>query len=527
MQPQNKLNKAYPRTGLAAHRSGYALLGVLILVLSRSPARSQQEEAPFAASLAADVFATALAFLAPRTLEPASVPQMTAWGLQGLTAIDPEMTVGFAPGSVRLIGRGYVVAMETPAGEDSRIWAELAAAVAARAAEISGPIRSVGTAGVIHSFFDELFNHLDPYSRYLPPRQAEADRAQRVGLADVGLSVSLDGKHVVVEDVTPEGPAASAGIRAGDRVLAIDGSPLRVEDPAAIAELMAGPENTIVAITIRSRQGRIHTFRLRRTGHAAQTVFAARKSDLLILRVSGFAHTTGADLARNLLEYLDTPHPPRGLIIDLRGNRGGLLHQAVDAAGLFLGQRLVAITSGRDPSANRILQSESADLSNGLPIVVVVDGRSASAAEILAAALADDGRAVVVGSTTLGKGLIQTVTTLPDGGELFVTWSRVLAPLGWPIQGLGVMPQVCTSLGAEALARERALLLQGIAPMAAALKRHHAARAPLPAAEILDIRNACPAAEGTDADLEAARFLIDHPPAYAAALLVAKDAEPP
>ena len=80
-------------------------------------------------------------------------------------------------------------------------------------------------------------------------------------------------------------------------------------------------------------------------------------------------------------------------------------------------------------------------------MVVLVDGRSASAAEILAAALADQGRAVVVGSSTLGKGLVQTIAPLPDGGELFVTWSRVLAPLGWPIQGLGVLPQVCTSLG--------------------------------------------------------------------------------
>ena len=82
-----------------------------------------------------------------------------------------------------------------------------------------------------------------------------------------------------------------------------------------------------------------------------------------------------------------------------------------------------------------------------VPLIVLVDGHTASAAEILAAALADRGRAVVVGSETVGKGMVQTIDPLPDGGELFVTWSQTLAPLGWPIQGLGVLPQVCTSLG--------------------------------------------------------------------------------
>ena len=112
----------------------------------------------------------------------------------------------------------------------------------------------------------------------------------------------------------------------------------------------------------------------------------------------------------------------------------------------------------------------------------------------------------MIGSPRLGKGLVQTISPLPDGGELFVTWSRVLAPRGWPIQGLGVLPQVCTSLGQESLARQLAALAQGVQPMAPALiAAISAVRAPLPPAEILAIRNACPAAEGRDLDLDAAR----------------------
>jgi carboxyl-terminal processing protease len=137
----------------------------------------------------------------------------------------------------------------------------------------------------------------------------------------------------------------------------------------------------------------------------------------------------------------------------------------------------------------------------------------------MAAALADLGRGVVIGSATLGKGLVQTITRLPDGGELYITWSRVLAPRGWPIQALGVMPQICTSLGGQKTNDLLHGLLVAQNPLLAALATSRAARAPLPAAEALDIRSACPAAIGSDTDLQAAKFLADHPSAYRAALL--------
>jgi len=206
-------------------------------------------------------------------------------------------------------------------------------------------------------------------------------------------------------------------------------------------------------------------------------------------------------------------------VLDLRGNRGGLLRQAVTAADTLLPAGVVAMTAGRDPEATRTWRSVSGDLAENVPIVVMVDGRTASAAEILAAALADRGRGVVIGSSTLGKGLVQTIAPLPDGGELYITWSRVLAPRGWPIQGLGVLPQVCTSLGMETLAWQLAALAHGRQPMAEAIATHRAARAPLPPAQILAIRGACPAAVGREADLDTARVLIHDPAAYAAALL--------
>jgi len=229
--------------------------------------------------------------------------------------------------------------------------------------------------------------------------------------------------------------------------------------------------------------------------------------------------STAAHMALSVQDAMAQPHPVSGIVLDLRDNRGGLLRQAVTAADAFLPAGVIATTTGRDPDASHIWRSAEGELAENVPLVILVDGRTASAAEVLAAALADRGRAVVVGSETVGKGLVQTIDPLPDGGELFVTWSRILAPLGWPLQGLGVMPQVCTSLGWDALNRQLAALSTGFQPLADVIKATRQARAPVSPADVLALRAPCPASEGRAADLDAARRLIANPAAYAAALL--------
>jgi carboxyl-terminal processing protease len=125
----------------------------------------------------------------------------------------------------------------------------------------------------------------------------------------------------------------------------------------------------------------------------------------------------------------------------------------------------------------------------------------------------------VVGSSTFGKGVVQTIDPLPDGGELFLTWSRILAPRGWPIQSLGVMPQVCTSLGEETVNRQLAALAAGTNLMEVALGAHRAARAPLTPDQIVAIRERCPAADPREQDVAIAQTLIENPSSYDAALL--------
>ena len=497
---------------------------LVLLLVALAPLTAQAEPLSLGRNLngrlVADVFATAFAFMAPRTLDPVPIPTLALWALGGLSTLDAALQPELRDGVVRLNVPGAVLAERAaPAAGDAQGWGEAVAAMVRAGWLGSEPVRQAGTQRIVAALFDELCSHLDPYSRYAPPGTADADRVRRAGAAGIGVRVAVRDGGIVLHEVAPGSPAAVAGARAGDRLLAVDGADVAGADLETVTGLLAGLEGTQVMLTLQTGRAEARDVPVARVLMPPPTVASERRGDVLVVRVSGFTSDTGPRLAQALADALAGPHRPRGVVIDLRGNRGGLLRQAVAAAETMLPDGVVALTVGRDPDSVHSFVAHGVDLAGGLPTVVVVDGRSASSAEILAAALADQHRAVVVGSSTLGKGVVQTVAPLPDGGELLVSWSRVIAPLGWPLQGLGVLPQVCTSLGAPALEQQLARLAQGVQPMAHALARHRAARPPLMPTEILEIRNACPAAEGRDLDFFAARRLIHDPGAYAAALL--------
>ncbi len=494
----------------------------LLVLLLIAPVHAQAFAAApgFDPHMIANVYVTALAFMAPRTLEPVPVSQLTIWGLHGLTALDPNIATGSRDNKLQLTDRGRLLAERPPPeGNDIEGWAALASEFAAVAASSSNPVRRAGTQGVVQSFFDEVFNHLDPYSRYVGPADANEDRERRSGEAGAGLQLIQRGPVIAVRAAVFDGPGARAGIRPGDVILSVDGKPAQGKDARQIADMIDGPEQTSVTVVWRSRDGRSHSSELVRATVPPETVYAQRIDNMLVIQITAFNRSTAAHLAQAIEDGQAAQRQPDGLVLDLRSNPGGLLRQAVEAADELLPAGIVVTTAGRDPDATRIWRSNGGELAEYVPVVVLVDGRTASAAEILAGALADRGRAVVVGSSTAGKGLVQTIAPMPDGGELFITWSRVLAPRGWPIQGLGVLPQVCTSLGQDSLNFQLATLAQGKDPMAPAVAAERAARAPLTPAAILTIRNACPAAVGRDADMDAARTLVRDPASYAAALL--------
>lgn len=459
-----------------------------------------------------------------RHLEAVSPTNLVLWSLRGLSVLDARFNAEIREDRILLLGEDRVLA-STPLAPLARQAPpeRLGGAVAealddfyAAAWRESPQLRQAGTERLLASGFDELFNHLDPYSRYVPASEARNARMRRIGQSGLGLRISAQRGGLVIDTVTRDGPAAQAGIRVGDRLVAVDGRRLGPRDPGLAATLLEGPEGSAVTLAV-TRAGRPRTVRLVRELVIPETVSAERGNDILHVRLTGFSAVTDRRLTQVLRDGF-AERPPRGVVLDLRGNRGGLLSQAVAVADAFLADGEVMRTEGRHPEANRRYLAGGEDLAAGLPVVVLVDGRTASSAEIVAAALSERGRAVVVGSATMGKGLIQLVASLPNGAEMMVTWSRIVAISGWPIQGIGVLPALCTSLGPEVVAQGLAALRQGEAPMARTLTRLRAARAPVLASEITALRNACPPAEGREDDQQAARALIETPAAYATAL---------
>jgi carboxyl-terminal processing protease len=293
--------------------------------------------------------------------------------------------------------------------------------------------------GSVHAMVAALH---DPYTRYLPPGELRlASRALREGFSGVGLTL-IPGETGLLVTRTEPGPARIAGIRPGDTILAVDGSSaasLTFDD--AVGRIV-GREGSLVQLRV-LRENRTLTYGLVRQRFRRSSV-SARMLDGRVgaIRIERFALGT-SKAVRAATRRLEA-EGARGLVVDLRGNPGGLLRQAVDVASLFLeeGRTVVALAGANRPES---LVYARAGEKTRLPVVVLVDRRSASAAEVVAAALHDHGRALVVGEPTFGKSLVQEIDRLPSGGALKLTVAAYRTPTGRDISSGGVVPDVRTT----------------------------------------------------------------------------------
>ncbi|NMJ39635.1 PDZ domain-containing protein [Roseomonas sp. JC162] len=471
------------------------------------------------------VLGTGFAAILERHLEAASPADLIVWALAGLTDIDPSLSLRRSGRDVTLAVSGRALLTRTaPAmnGPDGPARAGGAAAddltrFQEAAWAQSQLLRRAGAPRLIAESFEGIFAHLDPFSRYITPEEAQAARERRTGEAGLGLRLAPGrGAGAVIAAVSSSGPAARAGLRIGDRVLAIDGQALRTRDPGVAAGLLEGPAGSEVQLLV--QQGRTRKeVRLVRTLPMGSPVTSERRDDILVIRIPTFSAQTDRQVAAALLGAIAQGRP-RGVVLDLRGNRGGLLSQAAAVADIFLGEGEAFRTIGRHPDASRIYVTTGPDITDGLPVVTLVDGRTASSAEILAAALGDRGRAAVAGTVTMGKGTVQVVIPLPDGGELLISWSRLVMPAGWPLQLVGVIPGLCTAGGPERTAVNLAALQAGARPMGPVQAAERALRLPVREAEAERLRAACPPGDATESELAAARALAADPFAIVAAL---------
>ena len=516
------------RVGL---RAGTVLSRLVFLLLLLLPVIGQTQEVTRTGAYPRDemrlVLGAGFAAILERHLEAATPADLLVWGLTSMTRIDPELTVHRTAREVRLMQRNRtLLARDLPERDEGESFAAAGGAAADRLTLFqqagwgaSAAIRNVGASGLIRETFGTIFEHLDPFSRYITPEEAQAARERRTGEAGLGLRLAPGRGRAggtVIAAISHDGPAAEAGLEVGDRVLAIDGAWLRPRDADGAAGLLEGPAGSDVVLLVQ-RGRRRWNVTLRRVLPPGHPVSTELTDEVLTIRIPSFTAQTERQVAAALLHAL-SQGPLKAVILDLRGNRGGLLSQAAAVSDIFLGQGEAFRTIGRHPDASRLYITTGPDLAEGRPLVILVDGRTASSAEIVAATLADRGRAAVVGTTTTGKGLVQLVLPLPDGGELLMSWSRLIMPAGWPLQGVGVLPGLCTAGGAQETAQELAALRAGNRPMGAGQARIRALRHPVSLAEAEALRALCPAGPVADTDLAAAQAVALDPTALAAAM---------
>ncbi len=310
---------------------------------------------------------------------------------------------------------------------------------------------------LVHAAVEGMVQRLDPHSMLLRPDVYRAMRDETTGEFDgVGLEVSQGADGIVVVSPLADSPAERAGILAGDRIVAVDGTPTKEMPVGEATRRMKGAAGTQVVLGIeRAGLREPRSFTLVRDHVRTTSVdwrLLDRGAGTVYVRIRSFQDRTD----RELRQALDGARqeiggPIRGLVIDLRNNPGGLLDQAVKVADRFLPRGVIVTTEARGKKPE-VEEAHEKDTEPGYPVVLLVNRGSASASEIVAGALQDHGRAVVVGSQTFGKGSVQTIVELEDGSALKLTVARYFTPKHRSIQERGITPDV--PVGAPATSPE-------------------------------------------------------------------------
>jgi carboxyl-terminal processing protease len=291
-----------------------------------------------------------------------------------------------------------------------------------------------------------LVSGLDPYSAYLDRDEYDEIRLSTSGTyPGIGVEVAPEAEGIKVLRPIADSPAERAGLRSGDVIVRIDDAPVQSDVDAAIDQ-MRGPAGTQVKLSVR-RPGapQVVDLALERAQVEVHSVSAeSLEPGYGYLRITTFSDTTAQDVTRAVSNLLRTRPGAglAGLVIDLRNNPGGVLDSAVEVADAFLDSGVIVTADGRTPDARFRMDATPGELLAGARIAVLVNGGSASAAEILAGALKDNGRAVLVGRRTYGKGSVQTVIPLADGRALKLTTSHYATPSGAKIDQRGIDPDL-------------------------------------------------------------------------------------
>lgn len=287
---------------------------------------------------------------------------------------------------------------------------------------------------------DGLLKELDPYTVYIPEAEIEDFRIATTGqYGGIGALIHIDGDDVVVTDPYKDSPAKKAGVKAGDKIMSINGKSIKGLDLDEISQLMKGQAGGNVDMVVeRYNEANPLKFSIVREVINIESVdyYNRLGDDIAYIKLDQFTQNAGANV-KNAFIKMREEGKIKGLILDLRGNGGGLLGEAVEIVNLFVkaGVEVVSM-KGQIPSSNQTFRTRNQPLDTELPVVVLVDEMSASSSEIVSGALQDLDRSVIMGQRTFGKGLVQNVLPLTYNSQIKITTAKYYIPSGRCIQAI-------------------------------------------------------------------------------------------
>ena len=294
-----------------------------------------------------------------------------------------------------------------------------------------------------------MIKSLDPHSVFMTAEMfKELEVETRGSFGGLGIEITILKDVLTVVSPIEDTPAYNAGIKAGDQIIKIDDKSTKDITITEAVKKLRGPRDTKVTITImREGMAKPKDFVITRSIIKIRAVKSKIYDNQIgYIRIATFQERTADDVKKALREIAAKANPLKGLVIDMRNNPGGLLNQSVDVSDLFLKSGIIVSTRGRSQS----MESKSVAKDDGdeptCPIVVLVNEGTASAAEIVSGALQDNGRAVILGAQTFGKGSVQTVIPLEDGAALKLTTAKYYTPKGRSIQAEGITPDIVVKL---------------------------------------------------------------------------------
>ena len=307
-------------------------------------------------------------------------------------------------------------------------------------------VDEIDQAKMMDSAINGVLQSLDPYSAYMSPelfKEMQTDTSGKFG----GLGIEIGMEAGVVKVITPidDTPAAKAGIKSGDYIVKIGKEQVQGKSLMEAVKLMRGPVDSSIALTVRRKNVKKSLeFKITRKIIEVQSVSSeiiSKDKNLGYIRLKSFNENSDKQFLKSLKQFEKNPKI-KGYVLDLRNNPGGLLTKAINITDFFLSDGEIVSTKGRNISETRKFFARGGDETKGKPIVVIINNGSASASEIFAGALKDHKRAIILGENSYGKGSVQSIIPLGNGGGMRLTISKYYLPSGKSISEVGVTPDI-------------------------------------------------------------------------------------